>query len=60
MKAMNGAASHGHVMLVQDDAQKMALLRQAAGDPCVRNIEIEAPTLDQLYAHFLQTQESAA
>jgi Cu-processing system ATP-binding protein len=57
---MNGAPSHAHVMLVQDDAQKMALLRQAADDPSVRNIEIEAPTLDQLYAHFLQAQESAA
>jgi Cu-processing system ATP-binding protein len=26
----------------------------------VRNIEIAAPTLDDLYAHFLRTQEKAA
>jgi Cu-processing system ATP-binding protein len=60
MNGMNGAASHEHVILVQDEAQKMALLRHAAGDPSVRNIEIEAPTLDQLYAHFLNAQEGAA
>jgi Cu-processing system ATP-binding protein len=47
-------------MLVRDDAQKMDLLRAAANDPRVRNIEIAAPTLDELYAHFLNTQESAA
>ncbi|ABD07840.1 ABC transporter related [Rhodopseudomonas palustris HaA2] len=60
MSGPRGAASHGHVMLVQDDAQKMALLRAAAADPDVRNIEIAAPTLDELYAHFLQSQETAA
>jgi Cu-processing system ATP-binding protein len=60
MNGMNGAAGDGHVMLVRNEAQKMALLQQAATDPCVRNIEIEAPTLDQLYAHFLQAQETAA
>lgn len=31
----------------------MELLRVAAGDPCVTNIEIAEPTLDDLYAHFL-------
>jgi Cu-processing system ATP-binding protein len=50
----------GRVVLVSDDARKMDLLRVAAGDPRVRNIEIAAPTLDDLYAHFLNTQESAA
>ena len=53
---MNGRVTrtpHGHVMLVQDEARKMELLRIAAGDPRVRNIEIAAPTLDDLYAHFL-------
>jgi Cu-processing system ATP-binding protein len=38
----------------------MALLRDAAGDPRVTNIEIAAPTLDDLYAHFLRAQEQAA
>jgi Cu-processing system ATP-binding protein len=60
---MTGEASatpRGHVVLVRDDAKKMDLLRNAAGDPRVRNIEIEAPTLDDLYAHFLRTQEKAA
>ena len=37
----------------------MDLLRVAAGDPRVKNIEIAAPTLDDLYAHFLR-QENAA
>jgi Cu-processing system ATP-binding protein len=60
MNGINGAAADHHVLLVRDEAQKMALLRQAAADPSVRNIEVEAPTLDQLYAHFLQAQESAA
>ncbi|ABD86005.1 ABC transporter ATP-binding protein [Rhodopseudomonas palustris] len=60
---MNGpqdAAAPGHVLLVPDDAQKMALLRDAAADPRVRNIEIAAPTLDELYAHFLNLQEPVA
>ena len=58
---MNGASvatPRGRVMLVPDEASKMELLRVAAGDPCVANIEIVAPTLDDLYAHFLQ--ENAA
>ena len=38
----------------------MDLLRVATGDPRVRNIEISAPTLDHLYAHFLRMQEKAA
>jgi len=54
------ATPHGHVVLVRDDTKKMELLRDAAGDPRVRNIEITAPTLDDLYAHFLRTQEQAA
>ena len=48
----------GRVVLVADEARKMDLLRVAAGDPSVRNIEIAAPTLDDLYAHFLR--ENAA
>ena len=43
-----------------DEARKMDVLRAAAGDPNVTNIEIAAPTLDELYAHFLNSQESAA
>jgi Cu-processing system ATP-binding protein len=54
------ATPRGHVVLVRDDATKMDLLREAAGDPRVRNIDIAAPTLDDLYAHFLRTQEQAA
>jgi Cu-processing system ATP-binding protein len=54
------ASPHGHVVLVRDDTKKMELLRDAAGDPRVRNIDITAPTLDDLYAHFLRTQEQAA
>jgi Cu-processing system ATP-binding protein len=60
---MNGASAatpRGRVLLVPDEARKMDLLRLAAGDPSVTNIEIAAPTLDDLYAHFLNTQESAA
>jgi Cu-processing system ATP-binding protein len=60
---MNGASAatpHGRVLLVPDEARKMDLLRLAAGDPSVTNVEIAAPTLDDLYAHFLNTQESAA
>jgi Cu-processing system ATP-binding protein len=58
---MNGASvatPHGRVVLVPDEARKMELLRVAASDPRVRNIEIASPTLDDLYAHFLQ--ENAA
>ncbi|MDH6257603.1 ABC transporter ATP-binding protein [Bradyrhizobium sp. BR13661] len=51
---------NGRVVLVPDELKKMDLLRVAAGDPRVRNIEIAAPTLDELYAHFLNTQEGAA
>ncbi|RJF74004.1 ABC transporter ATP-binding protein [Rhodopseudomonas palustris] len=52
--------TRGVVMLARNDADKMMLLREAAADPRVRNIEIAAPTLDDLYAHFLQSQEAAA
>ncbi len=45
---------HGRIVLVPNEAHKMDLLRVAAGDPRVRNIEIAAPTLDDLYAHFLR------
>jgi Cu-processing system ATP-binding protein len=58
---MNGeslATPLGRVVLVSDEARKMELLRVAASDPSVRNIEIAAPTLDDLYAHFLR--ENAA
>jgi Cu-processing system ATP-binding protein len=54
------ASPHGRVVLVQNEAQKMDLLRDAAGDPRVTNIEIAAPTLDDLYAHFLRARENAA
>lgn len=60
---MNGESlsmPNGRVVLVPDEARKMDLLRVATGDPRVRNIEIAAPTLDDLYAHFLNTQEKAA
>jgi Cu-processing system ATP-binding protein len=33
---------------------KMALLRRAAEDPAIADIELQAPTLDELYAHFLR------
>ncbi|MBR0952528.1 ABC transporter ATP-binding protein [Bradyrhizobium canariense] len=54
------ATARGRVLMVPDEARKMDVLRVAAGDPAVTNIEIAAPTLDELYAHFLNTQESAA
>ena len=41
------------------DAQD-GVLRAVAGNPGVTNIEIAAPTLDELYAHFLNSQENAA
>jgi Cu-processing system ATP-binding protein len=58
---VSGANGHsdGHVVLVPDDARKMALLRIATSDPRVRNIEIVTPTLDDLYAHFLRAREAA-
>ncbi len=54
--AMNGH----HLVLVPDDARKMELVRAAAADPRVSNIEITAPTLDDLYAHFLRAGEAHA
>ncbi len=60
---MNGASvatPHGRILLVPDEARKMDVLRAAATDPNVTNIEIAAPTLDELYAHVLNSQESAA
>jgi Cu-processing system ATP-binding protein len=58
MNRSSVAAPHGRIMLVPDEAAKMELLRVAAGNPGVTNIEIAAPTLDDLYAHFLR--ENAA
>ena len=58
---MNGESvvtPHGRIMLVPDEISKMELLRVAASDPCVRNIEIAAPTLDDLYAHFLRENDA--
>ncbi|MGL3110552.1 ABC transporter ATP-binding protein [Bradyrhizobium sp. BR 1432] len=54
------SASGRKTVLVADETGKMDLLRAVAGDRRVRNIEIAAPTLDDLYAHFLNTQEKAA
>ncbi len=56
----NVATPRGRVLLVPNEARKMDVLRAAVSDPAVTNIEIAAPTLDDLYAHFLNTQESAA
>ena len=59
--ATESIASPGRrTVLVPDEKGKMDLVRAAANDPRVRNIEIAAPTLDDLYAHFLNTQEKAA
>jgi Cu-processing system ATP-binding protein len=54
------SAAGRRIVLVPDEKGKMDLLRSAANDPRVRDIEISAPTLDDLYAHFLNTQEKAA
>jgi Cu-processing system ATP-binding protein len=54
------AVERGCVLLARDEAQKMALLRAAASDQTVTNIDIASPTLDDLYAHFLRSQEKAA
>ncbi len=53
-------AAGRRTVLVPDEKGKMELLRSAANDPRVRDIEISAPTLDDLYAHFLNTREKAA
>ncbi|MBR0712372.1 ABC transporter ATP-binding protein [Bradyrhizobium liaoningense] len=53
-------AAGRRTVLVADEKGKMDLLRAVANDPRVKNIEIAAPTLDDLYAHFLNTQERAA
>ena len=54
------ALARGCVLLARDEVQKMALLRAAASDQRVTNIDIASPTLDDLYAHFLRSQENAA
>ncbi|MET4214394.1 ABC transporter ATP-binding protein [Bradyrhizobium sp. LA2.1] len=54
------SAAGRRTILVADEKGKMDLLRAVANDPRVKNIEIAAPTLDDLYAHFLNTQEKAA
>lgn len=54
------AVERGCVLLARDEAQKMALLRAAASDQSVTNVDIASPTLDDLYAHFLRSQEKAA
>ena len=33
---------------------KMALLRRATDDPRIADLELQPPTLDELYAHFLR------
>lgn len=38
---------------------KMALLRRAAGDGRIADLELHAPTLDELYAHFLRGHAQA-
>lgn len=52
---------NGHV--VEFDAppeQKMELLRQVVhADQALEDIEVVPPTLDELYAHFLRSQEDA-
>lgn len=53
-------APRGYVVLARNNTRKMELLRAAANDPHVKNIEIATPTLDDLYAHFLREQEDAA
>lgn len=58
MDEANVVTPHGRVMLVPDEARKMELLRVAVNNPSITNIEIAAPTLDDLYAHFLR--ENAA
>jgi Cu-processing system ATP-binding protein len=60
MDGRSSATPRGRVVLVQNEAQKMELLRAAAADLRVTNIEIAAPTLDDLYAYFLRAQEKAA
>ncbi|KIZ37466.1 MULTISPECIES: ABC transporter ATP-binding protein [Rhodopseudomonas] len=47
-------------VLAADDRAKMQLLRAAANDPRVGNIEVAAPTLDDLYAHFLRAGARAS
>lgn len=47
------------VVLVQGDERKMALIRKAAADPLIRDIEIVTPNLDDIYAHFLREREAA-
>ena len=50
----------GWMLLARDETQKMDLLRAAANDRRIANIDVAAPTLDDLYAHFLKTREKAA
>ena len=41
-------------------SEKMALLRRAAEDPLVADLEVLQPTLDELYGHFLRSRTEAA
>jgi Cu-processing system ATP-binding protein len=51
---------HGQNIFVNDREGKMELLRRATNDINVLDIVVTEPTLDELYAHFLLTQERTA
>ncbi|MCB4825066.1 ABC transporter ATP-binding protein [Roseicella aerolata] len=51
---------NGLVELSCPPEAKMALLRQAAADPHVADLDLEPPTLDELYVHFLRSRDGVA
>lgn len=54
LRRINGHA----VEIATDERQKIEVLRRAVGEgPAIEDLEVIPPTLDELYAHFLRSQE---
>jgi len=45
-----------HFEVLCSQNEKMAVLRRAAGDPLITDLEVLQPTLDELYGHFLHSR----
>ena len=62
-KVMGAMGVKYEILFIDDgstDPSWSVVRKLSAADPRVSNIEIAAPTLDDLYAHFLRAQEVAA
>jgi len=58
--AISASGLNGHRSLVCASERKLELVRRVAAMPQVTDISIVEPTLDQIYAHFLNGQGSRA